>query len=47
MLCLLLINFIEVIEISGMLVDHFQKKEQVERLSFLISKFIIMIDPFQ
>jgi hypothetical protein len=30
MLCFLLINFIEDIEIDGMLVDHFQKKEQVE-----------------
>jgi hypothetical protein len=28
MLCFLLINFIE--DIDGMLVDHFQKKEQVE-----------------
>jgi hypothetical protein len=30
MLCFLLINFIEDIEIDGMPVDHFQKKEQVE-----------------
>ena len=32
MLCFLLITFIEDIEIDGMLVDHFQKKEQVETL---------------
>ena len=31
MLCFLLINFIEGIEIGGMVVDHFpKKKEQVE-----------------
>ncbi len=30
MLCFLLINFIEDLEIDRMLVDHFQKKEQVE-----------------
>jgi hypothetical protein len=31
MLCFLLINFIEDLEIDGMLVDHFQKKKkQVE-----------------
>jgi hypothetical protein len=28
MLCFLLINFIEGIEIDGMLVGHFKKKEQ-------------------
>jgi hypothetical protein len=28
MLCFLLINFIEDIEIDGMLVDHFQKKKR-------------------
>jgi hypothetical protein len=30
MLCFLPINFIEDIEVDGMLVDHFQKKEQFE-----------------
>ena len=39
MLCFLLINFIEDIEIYGMLVDHFKKKSKL-RLSSLISKFI-------
>ena len=39
MLCFLLINFIEDIEIDGMLVDHFQKMSKL-RLSFLISKFL-------
>jgi hypothetical protein len=39
MLCFLLINFIEELEIDGMLVDHFQKKSML-RLSFFISKFL-------
>jgi hypothetical protein len=39
MLCFLLINFIEDIEIDGILVDHFQKKSKL-RLSFFISKFL-------
>jgi hypothetical protein len=30
MLCFLLNNFREDVEIAGMLVDHFQKQEQVE-----------------
>ncbi len=38
MLCFLLINFIEDIEIDGMLVDHLSKSKL--RLSFLISKFL-------
>ena len=39
MLCFLLINFIEDIEIDGMLVDHFQKNSKL-RLCFLMSKFL-------
>ena len=39
MLCVLLINFIEDIEIDGMLVDHLKKRSKL-RLSFFTSKFI-------
>jgi len=41
MLCFLLINFIEDIEIDGMLVDHFPKKKKSKlRLSLFTSAFL-------
>jgi len=38
MLCFLLINFIEDIEIDGMLVDHFQKRASRPLRNFDIKK---------
>ncbi len=40
MLCFLLINFIEDIEIYRMFIDHFPKKSKLRLSSLLISEFI-------